>query len=880
MTRDSAKSIFLDLLEIPDAEHDRYIYSACSGDQELINRVRSLLRAHRTADDFLGGVDRTPDLAEHEERSMPNTIGPYRVIDRLGVGGFGTVYLCEQDEPIKRRVAIKVLRDHGLSPTAMQRFEEERILLSRMNHPGIARVLDAGRTESGSAYIVMEHIDGSAITSYCDLHRLGTDARLRLCVQACRAVQHAHQKGVIHRDIKPSNVLVCEIDGQPSVKIIDFGVSKAFVDELKPTETITRSMQIVGTPQYMSPEQASTGTQSLDTRSDVYTLGVLLYELTTGLQPFDPERLRSASATQLERMIREIDPVRPSMRFVQCDETRATQIAGQRSTTRSHLANALRGELDWITMRAMEKDPDRRYPTANALAEDLLRSINGEPVDAGPPSRLYRTRRLVARHRVPAILALLILLSLMAITAMSLVHASQLRKANTQIGRTLENREQIIRFTEDMLTGIDPAQARGRDNTLLIELLDQAATRLDEGFSTDAEVDARLRVMVGGLYRNIGEFEQARPYLEQAVARASEALGDEHQQTINARISLGSIYAELSQYEAAKAELERAIGSARTTLGTTHPLTMTARSALAAVDNSLGHSEAAIEQYRTLLEDRIHVLGDLHEDTMAVRNNLAHALMGADQHEESRSIFESVLAHQLDTLGDDHPHTLRTRTNLALLYADLGIHDRSIEMNRDILAQKQRVLGDRHPSVLVSMVNLASVLEHAQSTSEARTLLESALAISVEDLGESHQYTLTIHNNLAGLLRRADQIEAAALHQRAAYEGCLTSFGIDHPLSIRCAENYVQLLLMLNDPASALPIAESSHEAARGVFGEQDPRYLPQLKCLTRCYIHLEETDAARVLADQLVLLTTQLLGRDSQELQEAIELRDSIGSS
>lgn len=877
MTRDAAKSIFLDLLEIPDREQEQYIARACDGDEELSSRVNSLLRAHRSAEMFLGGVDETPARRSGIGGAMPEMIGGFRVIERLGEGGFGSVYLCEQDEPITRRVAIKVLRDHDLSPTAPQRFEEERMLLSRMNHPGIARVLDAGRTASGQAYIVMEHVDGPSITRYSDHHRLGLEGRLRLCVQACRALQHAHQKGVIHRDIKPSNVLVCEIDGEPVVKIIDFGVSKAFVEELKPANTITRSMQLVGTPQYMSPEQASAGTQSLDTRSDVYAMGVLLYELMTGLQPFDAERLRSASATQLERIIREIDPVRPSLRVAQGDEVEISDIAKHRSTGRSQLINALKGEVDWIIMRAMEKVPDRRYPTANMLGDDINRALNREPVEAGPPNGVYRARRFVTRHRVPVMLGSVAVISLILITAMSLINAARLRDANAQISKTLENREQVILFTEDMLAGIDPAEARDRDFGLLREVLDRAATRLETDFSNDAGVESRLRVMVGGLYHSLGDFETARPYLEQAVARSSTVLGELDPQTIVARSSLGSLYAEMSRFNEAREQLEIAVRSAEQTHGPTGHDTMTARNSLAAVYNGLGLSDEAIVAYRSLLEYRVRVLGDLHDDTMATRNNLANALRPTGANEEARELFELVLEHQLGSIGDDHPDTLRTRTNLALLYASLGLNDRALVMNRDILAQKRRVLGDRHPSVLVSMVNLALVLDQDGQLDEARSLLDEALSISLADLGGAHQYTLTIRNNYAGLLRRNGDPEGALPLQRQAYEGCIGAFGENHPLTIQSCGNYIQLMQDLGNWTESLPLAETNLSHALAVFGEQDPRYLPQLKGLLRAQIQLGVIEKAIRNANRLVELSRSVHGEDSEQLADALDLRHSL---
>ena len=875
MIGDKAKSIFLDLLDIPNEYQGQYIDRVCGDDAELRSRVESLVRAHQTADQFLGGVDGTDtnEILTEATRSEFETIGPYRVVKRLGDGGFGSVFLCEQSEPIKRQVAVKVLHQRFNSPTAPQRFEEERILLSRMDHPGIARVLDAGKTETGHPYIAMEHIDGSSITAYCDEHKLSVDQRVELCIQACKAIQHAHQKGVIHRDIKPSNILVDEVDGKPRVKVIDFGVSKAFVDELQPDETITHSMQLVGTPQYMSPEQASTGAQSLDTRSDVYALGVLLYELICGHQPFDAKQLRSASATQLEKLIRDTDPVRPSLRVIQAPDADAESIAQDRTLTRGALIQSLRGELDWITMRAMEKDPDRRYVTANALADDLNRALNDQAVEAGPPSKVYKAKRFISRNRMPVALGTAVVLSLIAVTIVSIVTSLRLNEANQRITNALDRREEVILFTEDMLSGIDPAEARGRDTELFEEILSEASERLEGGFTEDPSVEVRLRVMVGSMYRTIGKFEQAKTYLEQADSRAAADLGDLHPQTIQARRSLGAVYAELSQYDQARVLLEQAVRDSVTVYGAEHETSLSAKNSLGATLNGLGLLDEAIAIHRQVLAGRIEVLGDLHEDTMASRNNLANALNRNGETDEPRELFERVLEHQLGTLGDDHPNTLRTRTNLALLYAQLDMNDRAAAMNEDVLATKKRVLGDRHPSVLVSMVNLASNYENSQRMDDARKLLEDALAISLEDMGEIHQYTLTIRNNYAGLLSRVDELRLAIEQQQQASTGFVSLLGPTHPMPIRSYANLTRMLVDDEQYREAFEITSEQSQLARNHLGEDSPTLHTLLELQARAQLGFEDLPGAKSSATELFELIRQHRGDDQEKLDEINDL-------
>ena len=874
MNRDAAKSIFLDLLDIPQHEHVMYLDRVCGGDPELRDRVESLLHAHKTADVFMCGEPSGVDVGTAD---APDAIGPYRVVEQLGEGGFGRVYLCEQDEPIARRVAVKILHESVVSSAAARRFEDERVLLARMDHPGIARVLDAGRADGGRQYIVMEYVQGETLTSYCDTHRLGINERVGLAIQVCRAVQHAHQKGVIHRDLKPSNILVTEVDGESCVKVIDFGVSKAFGDEDDALAGVTLTRQLVGTPQYMSPEQATGGARVLDTRSDVYALGVLVYELLCGFQPFDAEQLRSASASQLEKLIREVDPVRPSIRLSQVAEGELKRICEARDVSSSRLIHDLRGELDWITMRAMEKDPERRYATCNALADDLQRGLDGEAVLAGPPGMMYRARRFVVRRRVPVLIGLVLVGIILAIGMLSAVHAVQLRAANVRISETLEDREQIIRFTEEMLGGVDPAMARGRDTQMFQEILDSASAKLASGFEDVPRVEVRLRILVGSLYRSIGSFDEAAAHFERAVTLSRDSLGSGEPMVIEALSSLGSSYVELSRFTEAREVLEEASRLSGLQFGGNDENAFVVRSNLAAVYSALGMHTEAIDSHRALLEDRVRVLGDQHVDTMATRNNLANALRVDELNEEAGELFERVLAFQLEALGEDHPNTLKTRTNLALVYAQLGDLDSAVRMNRDIYAQKLRVLGERHPSVLVTMVNLASALEKQGGVDEARTLLEHALAISEADLGDLHQYTLTIRNNLAGLLNRIGAFEQALPYQRASYEGLREVFGDEHPTTVVCGGNYVRLLLNLDRAEEAAVVAEETLRFARAIFEDDDARLCTPLERYVQASMAAGVGDDVAQQCQHLLRLCLDVYGPESVEAVRARQMLDQL---
>lgn len=342
----------------------------------------------------------------------PERIGPYRILEQIGEGGMGVVYLAQQEHPVRRRVALKIIKLGMDTKEVIGRFEAERQALAMMNHPGIAHVYDAGATEEGRPYFVMEHVPGEPITNYCDRHRLTTKERLELFIPVCQGIHHAHQKAIIHRDVKPSNILVMVQDGKPVPKVIDFGVAKAIEHRLTERTVFTEQGQLIGTPGYMSPEQAEMTGLNVDTTTDVYSLGVLLYELLVGAPPFDPKSMREAGLDAIQRMIREVDPPKPSTRISGLGDE-ATTVAQKRRTEPATLERQLRGELDWIILRAMEKDRNRRYTSASEFAADVSRMLNHEPVLASPPSTSYRFKKFVLRHRIAVTAGALVILAML-----------------------------------------------------------------------------------------------------------------------------------------------------------------------------------------------------------------------------------------------------------------------------------------------------------------------------------------------------------------------------------------------------------------------------------------------------------------------------------
>ncbi|TWT74017.1 serine/threonine protein kinase [Allorhodopirellula solitaria] len=456
------RTIFLDALEITSHdERAEFVQQACAGAPELVAEVIELLREHERDDNVIdrplvaGMIPTISRLEPHSSRLGHKTgtmVGPYKLMEQVGEGGFGLVYVAEQQHPVRRRVALKIIKPGMESREVIARFEAERQALAMMDHENIARVFDAGMTDDGQPYFVMELVRGVRLNEFCDNHRLDTQARLQLFVSICNAVQHAHQKGVIHRDLKPSNVLVTLQDGRPVAKVIDFGIVKAIGQSLTDKTIYTRLASMIGTPAYMSPEQAEMSNVDVDTRSDIYSLGVMLYELLTGSTPFTRDRLNSVGFDELRRIIREEEPPRPSARFSTLGNPLSTTVSTNRRLEPAKLVSLMQGDLDWIVMKALDKDRSRRYPSAIAMAEDISRFLKGQPVEARPPSTAYRFSKFARRNKVMLFTLSIIATTLVVGTAVSVWQTrlawSALQKARAAGAEATQSRDELERFTD------------------------------------------------------------------------------------------------------------------------------------------------------------------------------------------------------------------------------------------------------------------------------------------------------------------------------------------------------------------------------------------------------------------------------------------------
>jgi eukaryotic-like serine/threonine-protein kinase len=772
------------------AERAAYLEQACAGGPALRAGVEALLRANVGASGFLDPP--APALvATAEEQPLSERpgalIGPYKLIEQIGEGGMGTVWMAQQQEPVRRLVALKLIKAGLDSRQVVARFEAERQALALMDHPNIARVLDAGTTTGapggvspGRPYFVMDLVKGVPITRFCDAHRLTPRQRLELFLPVCAAVQHAHTKGIIHRDLKPSNVLVALYDGRPVPKVIDFGVAKAAGQPLTDKTLVTGFGAIVGTLEYMSPEQAEINQLDIDTRSDIYALGVLLYELLTGSPPFAKKDLEAAGLLETLRVIREQEPTRPSKRLSTAEGL--PTLAANRGTEPAKLTKLVRGELDWIVMKALEKDRGRRYETANSFALDVQRYLADEPVLACPPSAAYRLRKLVRRNRGVVTAASLVAVALLAGivgTTVGLLQAQQRaegeRRAKESAQKRLAQIENGIGILGSIFEDLDPnaEEKEGRPlRAILGARLHQAAAELEGEAVGDPLVVARLQDRLGQSYLGLGD------------GTAAEAL------------------------------FTKAVTTRQAYLGTDDSLTLASKHNLALAYEAAGKRDEAIKLFEQVRATRVKVLGADHLDTLSTVNELATVYWHAGKPTEAIPLLEQVRDGRVKQLGEDHDHTLTTLQTLAGAYLTAQKHPEAIALAEEVWNARVKKHGDDHPQAIEAMGNLAYVYQGSYKMKQALALFEQARDKTVPKLGSYHPLTLKILHNLARMYRVYGRTpEAIALFEQVR-EREMMILGGYHPATL---VTLLDLAVAYRDAGQldkALPLAQ---QAAAGI---------------------------------------------------------------
>jgi eukaryotic-like serine/threonine-protein kinase len=767
-------------------------------------------------------LSKPEDLVEPESpaepRVLPGPIGPYRLLEPLGEGGMGEVWLAEQTEPVRRRVALKLIKPGLDTRAVIARFESERQALSLMDHPAIARVLDAGTTPEGRPYFVMDYVDGARLTLFCDTEHLSVQERLELFCQICDGVQHAHQKAIIHRDLKPSNILVARVDGKPHPRIIDFGIAKAAAGQHLTGRTVqTEIGAMLGTPEYMSPEQADPAGTDIDTRTDVYSLGVVLYELLTGELPFPPEELRNTSQDALRRKIREADAPRPSTRVTRRGEG-ASHAATARRTEVQGLARLLRGDLDAIVLKALEKDRARRYGTVAELAADIQRHLRHQPVLARAPTTAYRVARYVRRHRVGVAIASSLVLLLLAFAISTQVQAMRVARERDRANAALETARReaaVSKRVTDFLTGMfkvsDPGEGRGNSITAR-ELLDRAAKDVETALSGDPVLQARMMDTMGGVYASLGLYPRAAELVEQALAIRTRLLGADHPDTLRSATKLGGIYTRSARYADAERILSDALERGRRVNGPEHPDTLGTLANLATVAFWQGKYARAEEINRQILEIRRRVLGADHPDTLITLNNVALAVADQGRLTEAESLQRQVLEARTRVLGPEHPDTLAAMNNLALVLRNLERPAESEALLRKTVEIRTRVLGPEHPDTLGSVSNLANALMDQHRAAEAEKLYRQTLAIEQRVLGPDHPNTFLATMGLASALTEQGQRKAAESLDRDLLKAQQRVLGPTHPQVAMTEYNLAGLAALDGRKAEGLALLSAALE--------------------------------------------------------------------
>jgi non-specific serine/threonine protein kinase/serine/threonine-protein kinase len=786
------------------------------------------------------------------------------MIQKLGEGGMGEVWEAEQLEPIRRRVALKVVKWGMDTREVIARFESERQALALMNHPSIARVYDAGATEQGSPYFAMELISAMPINGYCDRHKLGTRERLKLVSQVCEGVQHAHQKGIIHRDLKPSNVLVAVQDNNALPKIIDFGVAKATSQPLTEASVYTQHGQLIGTPEYMSPEQAEMTGLDIDTRSDIYSLGVILYELLTGTLPFNPKELRRSSLAEIQRKIRDEDPPKPSTQFSRLDRESSLRVATSRNSDPATLVRRLKGDLDWIIMKALEKDRTRRYETANALALDIERYLNDEPVRARPPATSYRMRKFIRRHRVGVTAASLVLLALVLGIAGTIVGLLRTRRAEVAARTEAQTAAQVSGFLVDLFRVSDPSEARGNSVTAR-EILSKGAVRIRTDLQGQPEVQARLMHTIGKVYAELGLYQEARslleeaastreriggesaelaetltalgelsssqgqydqaiPLLQRSISLRERILGPEHLAVAQSLNSLANVYRQQGKYAEAIPLLQQSLKIREQSFGANHPEVATTASVLGAVYAEQGKYAEAEPIFQRALVIREQAQGVDHPDVAKELNNLANINYEQGKHAEAERLYVRALAINEKVYGPDHVNVARNLYNLANVYGDLRRPNDAIKLYQRALSIWEKALGPDNPYVAAGLSGLGSAWEASEKYPEAGPALERALTIREKTLTPDHPFIATAAHNLGNFYRkvkRYSEAETLLLRSLKIREKSLEPTSQYFAYSYRALANLYRDTGRYNEAESLYERALKQWETARGTHDQE-----------------------------------------------------------
>jgi tetratricopeptide (TPR) repeat protein len=860
-----------------------FLDQECEGNAELRQEVESLLSSLRQATRFLTSPTRDlsssatapHDPSEAALREGPGTrIGRYKLLELIGEGGFGSVFMAEQEHPVKRKVALKIIKLGMDTRQVVARFEQERQALAMMEHPGIARVLDAGETETGRPFFVMELVKGDPIIAYCDNNHLSIPERLHLFTQVCEAVQHAHTKGVIHRDIKPSNILVNTQDGRPHAHIIDFGIAKATSAQLTERTLFTEHRQLIGTPAYMSPEQAE-GSLDIDTRTDVYSLGVLLYELLTGATPFSRKELRSASYAEIQRIIRETEPLKPSTELTRSVDTIAS-VAAQRATQPARLSATVRGELDWVVMKALEKDRARRYDSPGSLAADVRRYLAGEAVVAAPAGRAYQVRKFVVRHKgvvtAAGAVGLALLIGIVAFAWQAKVAMRQRDAADharAEAKQRADELQQVSEFQGRMLEQIDATTAGDQLWSDLRERLDK---ELEKAGVPAADRATRAQALTRGL-SDINATDTAAAMLDRAILTPSVKEIDEkfkEQPTVDAtlRYSVAMVYRTLGLYAKALPQAAASADAFERVKGTDNAGAIASRALQADLLFTSGRTDEAIPIARASLQSCVRLYGQDNRETLTSMSNLGNMLRSQRKFAEAELLLKGAVDGFRRTAGNSDRTTLIALNTYGYLMIAQGKLTDAEPFWREAYDTGRRVFGPDDADVLVWGANVAGLLLEMGKYEDAVAKYREAVEGFRKARGEEHPSTLDCLGGLSEALIRWGGGAGARTEEAAKHLGVLLSaqrrtFGPEHPDTLSTQAKIGKLLYDQGRFAESEATIRQALDASRRVQGSDSLGTLDMVGMLAQTLSDEKKHTEADALYQERINTLERTLGKE-----------------
>jgi eukaryotic-like serine/threonine-protein kinase len=882
---------------IAGPQREEFLYGACGADTPLHGKLMRLLSAHESAGEFLHAVplERRPMMVTERAGDF---IDRYMLLEKIGEGGCGVVYLAEQEKPVRRRVALKVIKAGMDTRQVIARFEGERQALAMMDHPNIARVLDAGATEAGRPFFVMELVSGARITDYSDANHLRTEERLELFVRVCDAVQHAHQKGIIHRDLKPSNILVTAADGVVMPKVIDFGIAKATEGRLSDLTALTETLQLIGTPAYMSPEQAEMGAVDIDTRTDVYSLGVLLYELLTGRTPFDASHLMTLGMNEVRRAIQETQPAKPSTRLSTLRPEDLSTTAAQRQTDSQKLLHTVRGDLDWIVIKCLEKDRSRRYQTSSALAEDVRRHLKHETVEARPPSRVYQFRKLVRRNQLAFVAAGAVAVALAAGLGLStwlfLRERAALRVADENASRAQEQAtraeglrqkaeanerraiseaaksQQVARFLEEMLKSVGPTVALGRDTVLLREILEQTAKRLGE-LKDQPLVEADLRSTLGNVHADLSDYSKAEEMHQQALAVRRRLLGDDHPATANSLHDLGHSQWNQGKVIEAETAMREAIAIRRKLFGEEHADVARSLYQLGGALRYQGKLQEAEAVQRDVLRIRRMLFVEEHADVAESLNQIGSLLVAQNKAADAEPFQVQALATRRKLFGAPHPSIAEALTNLASVLLFTGKLAEAETMHREGLEMQKALVGDGHSSLGFCFHGLGMALWQQGKVADAEAAFRDAVRVGGEFRTKNHPEAAAWRKGLLSFLGSQEKFREHEVICRETLIQSRNKFGNSHPEVCDALFYLAQSLTLQRKLTEAESVCREALVMARSLSGGEDGTTAEILLLLAEIHRNSAKWDEAETASRGELRIRRKMRGDEHPEVARSL---------